>query len=56
MAWIVLSLELLPASLLAAVVDAVVEVEVDGLVVGVADVDNADVGDDVALEDVEDVV
>lgn len=56
MAWIVLSLALLPASLLAAVVDAMDEVEVDGLVVGVADVDNADVGDDVALEDVEDVV
>lgn len=47
MAETVLSLEL------AAVVDAVVGAEVDELVVGVADVD---VGDDVALEDVDDVV
>lgn len=53
MAWTVLSLELLPALLLAAVVDAVVAAEVDELVVGVTDVD---VGDDVALEDVDDVV
>lgn len=47
-----------PASLLAADVEVVDEAEVDELVVGVTEVDSDDVdeGEDVALDDTDDVV
>lgn len=53
----VLRLASFPASLLTAAVDVVVEVEVDGLVVGVTEVDCVeDEAEDVALDDTEEVV